>query len=151
MTTNPPLTASKIAENAIHLSDITRILRKYGIYLLALMVLGGTLAAIWAKFQTPKYDAIAMVHLDQHSSISLSSSGGANDDYNLKMQTQIIGFTNPNIAEKTIRRIDPNNYPHFGWDLHQNLDIPQQRDQMVDEFLASLSVTQVPKSELPFA
>ncbi len=149
MTTNSPSTASKLAENAIHLSDIVRILRKYGIYLLALMVLGGTLAAIWAKFQPPQYDAVALVHLDQHSSISLSSSGGGeSDEYGLKMQTQIIGFTSPTIAEETIRKIDPSKHPYFGSPGHRNLDTPQERDLMVAQFLGSLSVTQVPKSEL---
>jgi len=149
VTTNPPSTASKLAENSIHLSDIVRILRKYGVYLLALMVLGGTLAAIWAKFQPPQYDAVALVHLDQHSSISLGGVGGAeSDEYNLKMQTQIIGFTSPTVAEETIRKIDPAKHPYFGSPGHRNLDTPQERDQMVRQFLASLSVTQVPRSEL---
>jgi capsular exopolysaccharide synthesis family protein len=95
------------------------------------------------------YDAVALVHLDQHSSISLGSgSGGESDEYNLKMQTQIIGFTSPSIAEKTIRTIDPNKHPYFGTPGHRNLDTPQERDQMVSQFLGSLSVTQVPKSEL---
>jgi capsular exopolysaccharide synthesis family protein len=140
--------ASKLAENSIHLSDVLRVVRKYGIYLVALMVLGGTLAAIWAKFQAPQYDAVALVHLDQHSSISLGAGGGEGDEYGLKMQTQIIGFTSPSIAEKTIRKIDPNKHPYFGAPGHRNLDNPQERDQMVAQFLGSLSVTQVPKSEL---
>ena len=148
MTTNPPSVASKLAENSIHLSDVFRVLRKYGIYLVALMVLGGTLAAIWAKFQAPQYDAVALVHLDQHNSISLGSGGGEGDEYGLKMQTQIIGFTSANIAEETIRKIDPNKHPYFGSPGHRNLDNPQERDQMVAQFLGSLSVTQVPKSEL---
>ena len=148
MTTNPPSVASKLAENSIHLSDVLRVVRKYGIYLVALMVLGGTLAAIWAKFQAPQYDAVALVHLDQHSSISLGAGGGEGDEYGLKMQTQIIGFTSPSIAEKTIRKIDPNKHPYFGAPGHRNLDNPQERDQMVAQFLGSLSVTQVPKSEL---
>jgi len=148
VTTNPPSVASKLAENSIHLSDVLRVVRKYGIYLVALMVLGGTLAAIWAKFQAPQYDAVALVHLDQHSSISLGAGGGEGDEYGLKMQTQIIGFTSPSIAEKTIRKIDPNKHPYFGAPGHRNLDNPQERDQMVAQFLGSLSVTQVPKSEL---
>ena len=77
MTTNQPMTATKFTENAIRLSDIVRILRKYGVYLLGLMILGGTLATIWGRFQMPQYDAVAMVHMDQHSSISLGSGGGA--------------------------------------------------------------------------
>jgi polysaccharide biosynthesis transport protein len=148
VTTNSPSVASKLAENSIHLSDVIRVLRKYGIYLVALMVLGGTLAAIWAKFQPPQYDAVALVHLDQHSSISLGTSGGESDEYGLKMQTQIIGFTSPSVAEATIRKIDPNKHPYFGTPGHRNLDTPQERDQMVTQFLGSLSVTQVPKSEL---
>jgi capsular exopolysaccharide synthesis family protein len=140
--------AGRFVESSIHLSDIFRILRKYGLYLLVLMLLGGTLAAIWGKFQTPQYDAIALVHLDQHSSISLGSSGGASDEYNLKMQTQIIGFESANIAEQTIRRLDPKKHPLFGGSSQSNLDDPIQRDELVNQFLAHLSVTQVPKSEL---
>ena len=140
--------ASRFAENTIHISDIVRILRKYGVYLLGLMILGGTLAAIWAKFQTPQFDAIALVHLDQHSSISLNSGGSASDEYGLKMQTQIIGFQSSNIAEQTIRRLDPQKHPLFGAGQNTNLDDPVQRDVLVSQFLAHLSVTQVPKSEL---
>ena len=148
MTTNPPMAASRLAENSIHISDVIRILRKYGLYLIGLMVLGATLAAIWAKFQTPQYDAIAMVHLDQHSSISLSATGAASDEYGLKMQTEIIGFQSPAIAEETIRRLDPSKHPLFGAAGKTNLENPIQRDELVNRFLGSLSVTQVPKSEL---
>ena len=149
MTTIPPPTANRFSENSIHLSDILRVLRKYGFYLLGLMVLGGTLAALWAKFQTPQYDAVALVHLDQHSSISLSAAGGAaSDEYDLKMQTQIIGFQSPSIAEETIRELDPKKHPLFGGNADSNLDDPVQRDRLVQHFQSSLSVTQVPKSEL---
>jgi capsular exopolysaccharide synthesis family protein len=143
------MTATKFTENAIRLSDIVRILRKYGVYLLGLMILGGTLATIWGRFQMPQYDAVAMVHMDQHSSISLGSGGGgAGDEYGLKMQTQIIGFQSPIIAELTIRRLELQKHPLFGGGAHINLDNPIQRDQLVRQFLGSLSVTQVPKSEL---
>ena len=132
MTTNPPMAASRLAENSIHISDVIRILRKYGLYLIGLMVLGATLAAIWAKFQTPQYDAIAMVHLDQHSSISLSATGAASDEYGLKMQTEIIGFQSPAIAEETIRRLDPSKHPLFGAAGKTNLENPIQRDELVN-------------------
>jgi succinoglycan biosynthesis transport protein ExoP len=148
VTTNPPMAANKLAENSIHISDIIRILRKYGIYLLGLMILGGTLAAIWGKFQTKQYDAVALVHLDQHSSISLSSSSGASDEYGLKMQTQMIGFQSQHIAELTMRKLNLQNDPLFNASGRHNLDDPIQRDQLVNGFLGSLSVTQVPKSEL---
>jgi polysaccharide biosynthesis transport protein len=148
VTTNPPSTATKFTESSIHLSDIVRILRKYGLYLLGLMILGGTLAALWSKFQTPQFDAVAMVHLDQHSSISIGSSGGNSDEYSLKMQTEIIGFQSPAIAELTIRKLDLAKHPLFGGGGKVSLDDPQQRDKLVRKFQGSLSVTQVPRSEL---
>src|SRR5271155_4407583 len=139
---------NRVAESSIHVSDVIRILKKYGLYLVGLTILGATLASIWGKFQLPQYDAVAMVHLDQHSAISLSSGGGEGDEYDLKMQTQIIGFRSPYIAELTIRKLDLEKHPLFGGASHLSLDNPQQRDQMVSQFLAALSVTQVPKSEL---
>ena len=148
MTTNPQLTVSKLQESAIHFSDIARILRKYGVYILGLVVLGGVLAALWGRFQTPQYDAIALVHLDQHSSISISSSGSAGDEYTLKMQTQIIGMQSANIAEETIRRLNLLKNPLFNASPNSSLDNPVQRDNLVRAFQGSLSVTQVPKSEL---
>jgi capsular exopolysaccharide synthesis family protein len=148
VTTNPQSPATRIAENSIHVSDVIRILKKYGLYLLGLSILGGTLASIWAKFQLPQYDAVAMVHLDQHSPISIGTGGGEGDDYGLKMQTQIIGLHSADIAEKTIRKLDLEKHPLFGGAGHLSLDNPQQRDLMVAQFLGSLSVTQVPKSEL---
>jgi succinoglycan biosynthesis transport protein ExoP len=148
VTTNPPSTASRFTENAIHFSDITRILRKYGVYMLGLVVLSGTLAAIWAEFQTPQYDAIALVHLDQHNSISLGGAGAASDEYNLKMQTQVIGLQSANIAEETIKRLNLQKNPLFNANPNSSLDKPIERDNLVGAFQGSLSVTQVPKSEL---
>jgi succinoglycan biosynthesis transport protein ExoP len=148
VTTNPPSTASRFTENAIHLSDITRILRKYGIYMLGLVVLGATLATIWAKFQTPQYDAIALVHLDQHSSISLSAAGASGDEYGLKMQTQIIGMQSANIAEETIKRLNLQKNPLFSASPNSSLDKPIERDTLVRAFQGSLSVTQLAKTEL---
>jgi succinoglycan biosynthesis transport protein ExoP len=142
------MAANKLADNSIRISDVVRILRKYGIYLLGLMILGGTLAAIWGKFQTKQYDAVALVHLDQHSSISLSASGGSSDEYGLKMQTQMIGFQSQHIAELTMRKLNLQNDPLFNGSGRHNFDDPVQRDQLVNQFLGSLSITQVPKSEL---
>jgi polysaccharide biosynthesis transport protein len=148
VTTNPSSPAGKFAENSIHFSDVMRILRKYGVYLLGLMILGGTLAVIWAKFQTKQYDAIALVHLDQHNSISLSSTAGASDEYGLKMQTQMVGFQSAHMAELTMRKLNLQNHPLFSGPGVHNLDDPIQRDLLVNQFLGSLSVTQVPKTEL---
>jgi polysaccharide biosynthesis transport protein len=148
VTTNPPPAASKLTENALHFSDITRILRKYGIYVVGLVVLGATLSTIWGEFQTPQYDAIALVHLDQHSSISLSASGGASDEYSLKMQTEIIGMQSASIAEETIKELNLQKNPLFNASPNGNLNNPIERDRLVRAFQGSLSVTQVPKSEL---
>jgi succinoglycan biosynthesis transport protein ExoP len=148
VTTPPPLTAKALSENSIRLSDIFRILRKYGIYLICLMILGGALAAIWGKFQVSQYDAVAMVHLDQHNAISLGTGGGATDEYGLKMQTQIVGFQDPNIAVATMRKLDLVNNPAFNPSNMRDLNNPAQRDQLVHAFLGSLSVKQVPKTEL---
>jgi polysaccharide biosynthesis transport protein len=147
VTTNSSPVASRLPEGSIRFSDITRILRRYGLYLLGLMLLGGVLATIWAKLQTPQYDAVAMVHLDQHSSISLGAAGGG-DEYNLKMQTQIIGFQSPAVAAETIRKLNLQKNPLFFAGPPVNLDNPVQRDSLVNSLLGSLSVTQVPKSEL---
>ena len=140
--------AGKLPEGTIRFSDVSRILRKYGVYLFFLMLLGGVLATIWAKFQTPQYDAVAMVHLDQHSAISIGSGGNSGDEYNLKLQTQIIGFQTPGIAEETLRKLNLHNLSLSGAARPLDLDKPLERDILVHQFLGSLSVSQVPKSEL---
>jgi capsular exopolysaccharide synthesis family protein len=112
------------------------------------MVLGGVLATIWGKFQLPQYDAVAMVHLDQHSAISIGSAAGSGDEYNLKLQTQIIGFQTPEVAEETLRKLNLRNLQQSVAAKPLSLDVPQQRDILVHQFLGSLSVSQVPKSEL---
>ena len=148
VTTNPQMMASKLPESTIRFSDISRVLRKFGLYLIALMLLGGILATIWAKFQPPQYDATAMVHLDQHTPISIGSASGSGDEYNLKLQTQIIGFQTPEIAEETLRKLNIRNLDLKATARPLDLNNPQQRDILVHQFLGSLSVTQVPKSEL---
>jgi polysaccharide biosynthesis transport protein len=147
VTTNSILAASRLPETTIHLSDIVRTLRRYGLYVLGLMVLGGALGFIWAKLQPPQYDAVAMLHLDQHNSISLAGAGGESDEYGLKMATQIIGLQSPHIAVETMKALDLPHHPLFATP-GLSLDIPAQRDILVQDFKGSLSVTQVPKSEL---
>jgi len=148
VTTNPQLMASKLPESTIRISDIWRVLRKYGLYLFGLMILGAVLATIWGKSQIPQYDAVAMVHLDQHSAISIGSGSGSGDEYGLKLQTQIIGFQTPEIAEETLRKLNLHSLQVGANAKPLSLDVPQQRDILVQQFLGSLSVTQVPKSEL---
>ncbi len=147
MTTNSPAATPRLPESTIHISDITRILRKYGLYLLGLVALGGVMAGIWAKFQTPMYDAVAMVHLDQHNAISIGSSA-ISDDFTIKMATQIYGFQSPAIAEATIRKLNLQKNPLFYSGPEVNLDNPTQRDHLVKALQGALTVSQVPKTEL---
>ena len=139
---------NQITESSIRVSDVVRILRKYGLYVVGLMILGGTLASIWAKFQPRQYDAVALVHLDQHSAISIGSGGGASDEYGLKMATQMVGFQSPSIAVLTMRQLNLQNNPSFNPSGHGNLDDSVSRDLLVGHFLGSLLITQVPKTEL---
>ena len=149
MTTTNTASVAKLQENAIQISDITRVLRKYGLYLFGLMVLCGVLAGVWGVFQVPRYDAVATVHLDQHSSISLSSAlGGASDEYLLKMQTQINGFEDPTIAEKVIRRLNLHKNPMFYDGPPLDMDIPADRDKLTKKFLDAEKVEQLTKTEL---
>ncbi|HEY9127518.1 MAG TPA: polysaccharide biosynthesis tyrosine autokinase, partial [Acidobacteriaceae bacterium] len=147
MTTNSASVA-KLPESTIQIADITRVLRKYGLHLFGLMALCGVLAAVWAEFQQPMFDAVATVHLDQHTSISLSSIAGVTDEYDLKMQTQINGFQDPTIAEKTIRHLGLQKNPLFYDGPPLNIDAPEERDKLVIKFLNKLTVTQLPKTEL---
>jgi polysaccharide biosynthesis transport protein len=139
--------AGRLPESTIRLSDIVRVLRKYGLYVLGLAVLGGILGFVWAKLQPSQFDAVAFVHLDQHSAISLGNSGGASDEYGLKMATEILGLQSPQIAELTMRKINLQNQPIFNAQ-GLSMDVPIQRDILVQRFEGSLSVAQVPKSEL---
>ena len=92
MTKFPSLGTNQFSDNPIRISDISRVLRKYGIYILGSTILGAILAATWAHFQPSLYDATSMIHLDQHSSISIGPAGASTDEYALKLQTQIVGF-----------------------------------------------------------
>lgn len=163
MTTDQPLTAGSRIDSAIQISDIVRILKKYGIYLLGGMILTSTLAVIWGKFQPNQYDGVALVHLTQHSSLSLGGTSGTSDDYNLKLQTQIVGMQSPGVAEETMQSLllpaDPNfnDIPEVRSLKDQGereryakrvLEDPIQRDRLVKRFLGSLMIQQKPKTEL---
>lgn len=149
MTTNQPPNPGSRIDNAIQISDLTRVLKKYGLYLLGGMVLTATLAIIWGKFQPNLYDSVALVHLTQHNSLSLGGMSEASDDYSIKIMTQVIGMQSPSVAEETMRRLKLPANPNFNDSpTMQNLDDPVQRDKLVKKFLSALSVEQKPKTEL---
>ena len=149
MTTNPPSVHSVQGESPIALGDILRLLKKYGLYLVGIMLLGATLAVIWAKFQPKQYDGVGLVHLKQHDSISLSSLTSMGDDYNLKVNTEVIGIMSPAVAEETMTRLNLATNPSFNGDPGtHDLKDPLQRDLLVKQFDKALKVTLKPKTEL---
>ncbi len=137
-----------LSDTPIRVGDILRVARKYGLYILAFACITGFLAGLWAHFQPSLYDATALIHLDQHSSISLSLSGASSDDYALKIQTQITGLQSPDVAIATMKKLGLAANPLFNPGLRQNLDIPLVRDELVRAFRSHLTVTRLPDTEL---
>ncbi len=137
-----------LSDSPIRIADILRVARKYGIFILAMACLSGFLAGLWAHFQPSLYDATALIHLDQHSSISLNSSGGASDDYSLKIQTQIVGLRSPAVAIATMNKLGLAANPLFNPSLSRDMSLPQVRDGLVGSFLGSLIIARVPDTEL---
>ncbi len=137
-----------LSDSPIRIADILRFARKYGIFILAMACLSGFLAGLWAHFQPSLYDATALIHLDQHSSISLNSSGGASDDYSLKIQTQIVGLRSPAVAIATMNKLGLAANPLFNPSLSRDMSLPQVRDGLVGSFLGSLIIARVPDTEL---
>ncbi len=137
-----------LSDSPIRISDILRVARKYGLFIVAFACVSGSLAGIWAHFQPSLYDASALIHLDQHSSISLSATGATGDDYALKIQTQITGLHSPDVALASIKKLGLAANPLFNPSLKQNMDIPQVREELVRAFLGSLTVARVPETEL---
>lgn len=137
-----------LSESPIRVGDILRVARKYGLFVLAFACLTGFLAGLWAHFQPSLYDATALIHLDQHSSISLSTTGLSSDDYALKIQTQIEGLQSTAVALTVMKKLGLPANPLFNPGLKQNLDVPLVRDQLVRTFLSSLTIARVPDTEL---
>lgn len=137
-----------LSDSPIRVGDILRVARKFGLFVLAFACITGFLAGLWAHFQPSLYDATALIHLDQHSSISLSTSGLSSDDYALKIQTQITGLQSTAVALAVMKKLGLPANPIFNPGLKQNMEIPQVRDQLVRTFLGSLTVVRVPDTEL---
>lgn len=148
MTKFPSLGTSQFSDNPIRISDVSRVVRKYGVYILGSTILGAILAATWAHFQPSLYDATSMIHLDQHSSISIGPAGASTDEYALKLQTQIVGLRNPDVAIATMKKLKLPQNPIFNPSLQQDLVSPASRDRLVAMFLGSLKIARVPQTEL---
>jgi succinoglycan biosynthesis transport protein ExoP len=152
VTVNTPDFAPEAAENkTLVLADFIRVAWKH-IWLLTGLSFGfAILAFIWARQQPKQYDATAMVQIEQHGSLSLGSSMGASDEYELKIATQIVALQSRDVALKVIE--DPNLdlvhnkrfNPSGKTDIATN---PQTRNEVVGAFMGNLDVERVPKTEL---
>jgi polysaccharide biosynthesis transport protein len=152
VTVNNPEFAPEAAEGkTLLLSDFIRVSRRF-IWLLAGLSAGcAILAFIWAKGQPREYDATAMVQVDQHGAMSLGSSMGASDEYELKIATQIFALQSRDVALKVLRDpvLDLIHNPLFNSFGKTDIDTsPETRNHLVAKFLGDLDVERVPKTEL---
>ncbi len=152
VTVNTPDFAPEAAENkTLVMSDFIRVGRKY-LWLLLGLSFGLAIAAyFWSRSQTKLYDASAMIQVEQHGSLSLGGASVASDEYELKINTQIIGLQTADVALKVLE--DPALLQNkilnpTGKTREQIAASAQVRNQLVGDFLNSLDVERVPKSEL---
>ena len=138
----------KLNEHQIRISDILRVVKRYGLYVAAVSIVFAICAGVWGHLQPRLYDATALIHLDQHSSMSLSATGTVGDQYDLKMQTQIIGLSTPSVITATINKLNLASNPLFNPTLSKNMDDRMVRDRMVQLFRSALTISRVPDSEL---
>lgn len=148
MTDRQSSATGKSNDGQIRLSEILRVIKRYGLYVVAVSIVTTILAAAWAHFQPRLYDSTALIHLDQHSSMSLSVAGASGDQYDLKMQTQIIGLASPTVIAATINKLNLASNPLFNPTLAKNMDDPFVRDGLVNRFRSSLTISRIPDSEL---
>ncbi len=138
----------RLNDRQIRPSEIIRVIKRYGLYVIASSVATAIAAAVWAHYQQPLYDASALIHLDQHSSMSLSISGVSSDDYDLKMRTQIIGLNNPAVIAETIDKLKLASNPLFNPTLFRDSKDRAVREMLVKQFQSKLTITRIPDTEL---
>ena len=152
VTVNTPDFAPEAAENkTLMLSDFVRVGRKFIWLLVGLSVGCAIVAFLWARRQPKLYDATATIQVDQHSSMSLGSSMGATDEYELKIATQIMAIQSRDVALKVLEdpKLDLIDNPLFNPSGKTDiLTSPVTRNMLVGQFLGSLDVQRVPKTEL---
>ncbi len=151
MTVNTPDFAPETGENkTLMLADFIRVFKKY-LWLLAALSLGfAILAFVWSKRQPKQYDATAMVQIDQHGALSLSSSSAVSDEYELKIMTQIVALQSRDVAMKVIERMGLAKNPLFNpaAPKYTDLSLPETRNALAGKFASGLDVSRVPKTEL---
>jgi succinoglycan biosynthesis transport protein ExoP len=132
--------------------DFIRIFRKY-IWLFCGVSVGLAFAAyLWSKSQPLQYDAIAVVQVDQHGSLSLASAmSSLSDDYELKVATQVITMQSRDVAIQVIKSLDLQHNKKFNPSAPRFTDVdgdPATREYLAAKFSDALVVERLPKTEL---
>ena len=151
VTVNAPDFAPEAAENrTLMLADFIRVSRRF-LWLVAVLSIGIALCAyFWSRRQTKLYDATAMVQVDQHGALNLGSASSASDEYELKINTQMIALQSRDVAIRVIQELGLQNNKLFNPSAPKNTDLndPVTRNDLAGKFQAGLKVERVPKSEL---
>ena len=148
----PNLMNEAETDKTVMVADFIRIFRKY-LWLFCAVSIGLGLAAyLWSKSQPLQYDAMAIVQVDQHGSLSLSSAmSSLSDDYELKVATQVIAMQSRDVAIQVIKSLDLQHNKQFNPSTPRFTDIdgnPATRDYLVGKFADALVVERLPKTEL---
>lgn len=153
MNFNPPNLVNEAgADRTIMVVDFIRIFRKY-IWLFCGVSVGLAFAAyLWSKSQPLQYDAIAVVQVDQHGSLSLASAmSSLSDDYELKVATQVITMQSRDVAIQVIKSLDLQHNKKFNPSAPRFTDVdgdPATREYLAAKFSDALVVERLPKTEL---
>jgi polysaccharide biosynthesis transport protein len=148
----PELAPAAFEDRTLLISDFIRVVRRYFWLMVALSFGFASLAFLWAKHQPKLYDATAMIEVDQHDVLSLSSASGGlvSDDYELKITTLILAMQSRDVALNVIQRLhlEKNSTFNPSTPKFTNLNEPETRNKLVRLYLDGLEVQRVPKSEL---
>jgi capsular exopolysaccharide synthesis family protein len=131
------------------LADIIWMSKRY-FWVLAAVSLGFAIVAyVWAKHQPKQFDATAMLQVDQHGALSLSSIA-ISDDYELKIMTEMMALESRDVAFSVIKQMNLQNNLLFNplAPKYTNLDDPATRNYLAGLFKGSLETKRVPKTEL---
>ncbi|MGD0893161.1 MAG: polysaccharide biosynthesis tyrosine autokinase [Terracidiphilus sp.] len=142
--------APEVGENkTLVFSDIARMFKKYLWLLIVLSLTCSSIAYVWTKRQPKQYDATAMLQIDQHGTLSLGSTT-ISDDYELKINTEMLAVQSRDVAMDVIERLGLQNNKLFNpmAPRYTNLKDPATRNYLAGVFAGGLMVERIPKSEL---
>lgn len=135
---------------SLALSDVIRTIKKYLWLAVVSSVSFGLLAFLWSNKQPKQYDATAMIEVDQHGGPTLSSSIAVSDEYELKITTEMLALQSHDVAMNVIKRLNLQSNKLFNKNTPKLSDLndPQSREYLLNQFARSLEVKRVPKSQL---